>query len=72
LVLGVAERCVGQPDAAAHLTVAAQMCREAGLDPLLLPAVEQLATLDPLQAAAYDSAVAAARRRMLRHRPPAP
>ena len=72
LFLGVAERCVGQPDAAGHLTVAARMCQEAGLDPLLLPAVEQLATLDPLQAAAYDSAVAAARRRMLRHRPPAP
>lgn len=72
LFLGVAERCTGDPAAADHLAAAARVCCDAGLDPLLLPAVEQLAALDAPTAEPYRESLAAARHRLLRHRPPAP
>ena len=71
LFLGVAQRCSGETAAAAAtLAAAADRCLAAGLDPLLLPAVQQLGQVDAEAAERLRPAAAAAAARMGRHRPP--
>ena len=70
LFLGVAQRCAGSAEAAGTLAAAADLCLSGGLDPLLLPAAQQLQEVDPGAAQPLRPAVAAAVRRMRQHRPP--
>ncbi len=71
LFLGVAQRCAGQPAAAAdNLARAIGIAVDAGLAPLVVPAVEQLAELDEGAAQRYREPLAQARATLRRHLPP--
>lgn len=71
LFLGVAQRCTGDAAAAAAtLAAAADRCLAAGLDPLLLPTVQQLELVDAAAGERLRPAAAAAAARMRQHRPP--
>jgi hypothetical protein len=70
LFLGVAQRCAGQSDAALDsLSRAVRISAQAALRPLLVPAVEQLALLDPEQARQWEASAHQARRYLRRHLP---
>ncbi len=71
LFLGVSQRCAGQrAEATASLELSARIAAHAQLAPLLVPAVEQLAVLDPARAQQWTAPVERARSHLQRHTPP--
>lgn len=70
LFLGVAQRIAGDPAARTTLAAAADLAESAELNPLLVPAVDQLHEVDPPAANRLRGPVAQAQQQLRQHQPP--